>query len=154
MTAIPALNPASPHQLSNTQENLRQYVSAQIRQLSPERPTRSSMARTAIRQESSQTSSKSTRRTNIDTPTNSEPEIVAPYVDDRTKDWVRRTAQPGALVRSNTDDGPVISRLLVTERPENAQENWELRHGYDELYNSAGFLAQLSAVSNAMINAL
>lgn len=148
MTAIPAPNPDSPHQLSNTQENLRQYVSAQIQQLSPERSPRASMARTAIRQDSSQTSSKSGRRTNIDTPTNSEPENAVPNVDDRTNDWVRRTAQAGALVRSNTDTGPGMSRLLVTERPQNAQENWELRHGYDELYNSAAYLAQLSAVSN------
>ncbi|KAL9578380.1 MAG: hypothetical protein Q9203_007117 [Teloschistes exilis] len=142
MTAIPAPNPASPHQLSNTQENLRQYFAAQIQQLPPERSPRPSMARTVIRQDSNQTSSKSTRRTNIDTPTNSEPENAVPYVDDRTNDWVRKT---GALVRSNTDAGPAMNHLLVTEKPENTQESWELRHGYDELYNSAGYLAQLSA---------
>lgn len=151
MTAISAPNPASPHQLSNTQENLRQYFTAQIQQLSPEPSPRPSMARIVIRQDSNQTSSKSTRRTNIDTPTNSEPENAVPYVDDRTNDWVRQT---GALVRSNTDVGPGMSRLLETERPENAQEHWELRHGYDELYNSAGYLAQLSAVSNIILNAL
>ncbi|KAL8684207.1 MAG: hypothetical protein Q9218_008380, partial [Villophora microphyllina] len=146
MTAVTAPQPPLPHQLSNNQENLRQYVSAQIRQLSPERPSRSSMARTSVRQESSQSSSKPIRRVNTEAPiTSGEAENVVPFVDDRTKDWVRQTAKPAALVRSNTDAGPGMSRLLVSEKPENAREDWELRHGYDELYNSTGFLAQLSA---------
>lgn len=57
-----------------------------------------------------------------------------------------RGGKPGALVRSNTDVGP--RRPLVSQQPEPAEDNWELRHGWDEQYNSAEYLSTLTAVSD------
>lgn len=47
----------------------------------------------------------------------------------------------GQLVRANTDHGP---RGPKDEGPE---ENWELRHGWEDEYNSNEILAKLSTVS-------
>ncbi|KAL8902868.1 MAG: hypothetical protein Q9207_004317 [Kuettlingeria erythrocarpa] len=54
-----------------------------------------------------------------------------------------RGAKIGALVRSNTDVGP--RRPLVSQNPEPAEDNWELRHGWDEQYNSAEYLSTLTS---------
>ena len=54
------------------------------------------------------------------------------------------TAKPRALLRSNTD--VVRSRQLLPENPDPTEE-WEMRHGYDEQYNSTKYLEHLSSVS-------
>ncbi len=54
--------------------------------------------------------------------------------------------RPG-LVRANTDYGPRnASPSPVSHQPKD-DEHWELRHGYEEQYNSEEYLQSLSSVS-------
>lgn len=149
VTSSPSALP--PHHPPNHHENLHQYLSAQIRQLSPER-SRASMGRTLVRQDNAQAvdpSQKSIRRTATEAPGRSVPNgIPAPEHDEigTTTHGGDRVARPGTLVRSNTDVGP--RRRSSSDNPEPAEDNWELRHGYDEQYNSAEYLNQLRSVSD------
>lgn len=60
------------------------------------------------------------------------------------------TAQVGArgqLVRANTDHGP--RRQSPAKDPSGQEEeNWELRHGWEDQYNSNEYLSLLSSVSD------
>ncbi len=57
---------------------------------------------------------------------------------------VRPTAQ---LVRANTDYGPRREQQSVVKRDAGPEENWELRHGWEDQYNSTEYLGLLSSVS-------
>ena len=48
------------------------------------------------------------------------------------------------LLRANTDYGP--RRQSPSTRPKVAEENWELRHGWEDQYNSSEYLGLLSSV--------
>ena len=48
------------------------------------------------------------------------------------------------LVRANTDYGP--RRQSPSTRPDIVEENWELRHGWEDQYNSSEYLKLLSSV--------
>lgn len=51
----------------------------------------------------------------------------------------------GQLLRANTDIGP--RRESHASRPNVTEENWELRHGWEDQYNSSEYLGLLSSVS-------
>lgn len=51
----------------------------------------------------------------------------------------------GQLVRANTDLGPRSQSPLPGR--EGAEDNWELRHGWEDQYNSSEFLGLLTSVS-------
>ena len=60
----------------------------------------------------------------------------------------RGTRPRAQLQRANTDHGP---RALPPSREDQvAAENWELRHGWEDEYNSNEILAKLSTVSAAI----
>ena len=48
------------------------------------------------------------------------------------------------LLRANTDYGP--RRQSPSTGPKVAEENWELRHGWEDQYNSSEYLGLLSSV--------
>ncbi|KAL8708095.1 MAG: hypothetical protein Q9220_006948 [cf. Caloplaca sp. 1 TL-2023] len=132
-------------------ENYQQYVSAQIRHLSPQSHLRKAMARNSLRQEND---SQSVERFTQDSRSNSSSATlkgnapngirVAESTEDlRTFNEDDGSTKPGALVRSNTDLGP--RHPLLQERPLMSEESWELRHGYEEQHNSVEFLGQLSS---------
>ena len=50
------------------------------------------------------------------------------------------------LLRASTDYGP--RRQSPSKRPGIAEENWELRHGWEDQYNSHEYLWLLSSVCN------
>lgn len=50
----------------------------------------------------------------------------------------------GQLVRANTDYGP--RRQSQSQEAQVAEENWELRHGWEDQYNSSEYLGLLSSV--------
>ncbi|KAL8937813.1 MAG: hypothetical protein Q9216_004244 [Gyalolechia sp. 2 TL-2023] len=150
MIAVTSSPSASPHHPPfNQHENVHQYVSAQIRQLSPERFGRSSMGRTSVRQDSAQPADsnlKPIRRVLTAVPgrlaANGIPDVEHDEIGATTGGDNRRP-RPGALTRSNTDLGP--KRPNVPDEPGPTDDNWELRHGYDEQYNSLEYLGQLRA---------
>lgn len=151
MIAITSPPSNLPHQSSNHHENLHRYVSAQIRQLSPERSSRASMARTAQRQGNAQgvENQRPIRRVATEVPGRPMPNGVSAAEHDDIGTTVNggdQSAKPGALVRFSTDLGP--RRRSVPDRPDSAEDNWVLRHGWDEQYNSAEYLSQLTAVSD------
>lgn len=49
------------------------------------------------------------------------------------------------LTRANTDYGP--RRQLSVPKHDVVEENWELRHGWEDQYNSSEYLKLLSSVS-------
>ncbi|KAI4175158.1 MAG: hypothetical protein LQ343_001919 [Gyalolechia ehrenbergii] len=147
VTSPPSLPP--PHHPPNKHENVHQYVNAQIRQLSPERFGRLSMGKTSVRQDSAQPADpnlKPIRRTATAAPgrlaANGIPEIEHDEIGVTTGGDSRRP-RPGALARSNTDVG--LKRSTLPDEPAPTEDNWELRHGYDEQYNSLEYLGQLRA---------
>lgn len=156
VTSPPSLPP--PHHPPNKHENVHQYVNAQIRQLSPERFGRLSMGKTSVRQDSAQPADpnlKPIRRTATAAPgrlaANGIPEIEHDEIGVTTGGDSRRP-RPGALARSNTDVG--LKRSTLPDEPAPTEDNWELRHGYDEQYNSLEYLGQLRAVSDIYPRAL
>ncbi|MCJ1469945.1 hypothetical protein MMC07_008589 [Pseudocyphellaria aurata] len=63
---------------------------------------------------------------------------------DSSLDQDPHGARPkGQLQRANTDVGP--RRESPAPRPNTTQENWELRHGWDDQYNSSEYLNTLSS---------
>ncbi|KAL8949851.1 MAG: hypothetical protein Q9222_004068 [Ikaeria aurantiellina] len=130
-------------------ENYQQYVSAQIRHLSPQSHLRKTMARNSSRQENGQP----VERFYQDTRNSPSTATLRPNVPNgvratestetlRTLTGDDSNPKPGALVRSNTDVGP--RRSLPPDKPA-VEDNWELRHGYEEQHNSVEFLGQLSS---------
>ena len=152
MLAVDSHPTTLPSNPPNHHDNLHEYVSAQIRQLSPDRSSRTTMGRTVNRQGSTRAvepNQKPIRRTATEAPGRPLPNGIAIAGHDEigaTANGDDRAARPGALGRSNTDIGP--RRPSLSEKPEPAQDTWELRHGYDEQYNSAEYLSQLRSVSN------
>ncbi|KAL8704231.1 MAG: hypothetical protein Q9201_002608 [Fulgogasparrea decipioides] len=145
MTAVAPSSSTFPHQLSGNEENLRQYISAQIQQLSPERSSRISMTRTSVRQQDSQATLKPVRRVNTEVAVSSNPNAVSTN-EDQIENDDDQAVKPGPLLRSNTDVGP--RRRVLHDKPEwHPEDVWELRHGYEEQYNSTDYLGQLSSVS-------
>ena len=56
------------------------------------------------------------------------------------------SSRPG-LVRANTDLGPRGSSPQAPSAPKpDDEENWQLRHGYEDEYNSEEYLAVLNSV--------
>lgn len=155
MLAVTSPSSTFPYPSTNNHANLHQYVSAQIRQLSPDRSAKASMGgKTYLRHDSaqpvepSQTSQRPIRRVATEAPGRSTPNGVSATDRDDIRVTVNgdhRSTKPGPLVRSNTDLAP--RRADLPNRPEPAEDRWELRHGWDEQYNSAEYLGQLRAVS-------
>ncbi|KAL8971998.1 MAG: hypothetical protein Q9197_002991 [Variospora fuerteventurae] len=153
MLAVTSPSSTFPYLSTNNHANLHQYVSAQIRQLSPDRSAKASMGgKTYLRHDSaqavepSQTSQRPIRRVATEAPARSTPNRVSTTDPDDigvTVNGDHRTTKPGPLVRSNTDRAP--RRADLPNRPEPAEDRWELRHGWDEQYNSAEYLGQLRA---------
>ncbi|KAL8963144.1 MAG: hypothetical protein Q9193_000561 [Seirophora villosa] len=141
-------SPTLPYPSSNNHRNLHQYLSAQIRQLSPERSGKASMGgKTHVRQDNAQAvepSQRPIRRVATEAPARSTPNGVSTPDRDAigtTLNGDDRTTKPAPLVRSNSDFGPRRSDL--PDRREPAEDSWELRHGWDEQYNSPEYLAEL-----------
>lgn len=68
---------------------------------------------------------------------------------DRAFAMAAQTAAQGArgqLIRANTDDGP-RRQPPAKNSNEVEEENWELRHGWEDQYNSNEYLSLLSSVS-------
>ena len=142
MLALAQPTPRHPNQYYPDSENVRQYFSAQIRQLSPERPSKATIGQSHVRRSNLQPIEKPIRRSASTVTGRSIPNLAP---DDDTTPTIRGdVAQPRALLRSNTDI--VTRRPSLTERPDPTEE-WEMRHGYDEQYNSTQYLEQLSSVS-------
>ncbi|KAL8913559.1 MAG: hypothetical protein Q9171_001642 [Xanthocarpia ochracea] len=146
MLALARPTPRLPNQYYPDDENVRQYVSAQIRQLSPDRSSRAAMGKTSMRQNISysvEPIDKSIRRSASTVTGKSTPNAASPTEpDDPTSTTSGATAKPRALQRSNTDVGP--RRQSSPEKPDITEE-WEMRHGYDEQYNSTKYLEHLSS---------
>ena len=151
MLALARPTPRLPNQYYPDDENVRQYVSAQIRQLSPDRSSRAAMGKTSMRQNISysvEPVEKSIRRSASTVAGKSTPDAAsATEPDDPTSTTSGATTKPRALQRSNTDVGP--RRQSSPEKPDITEE-WEMRHGYDEQYNSTKYLEHLSSVSAFM----
>ncbi|KAL8801190.1 MAG: hypothetical protein Q9182_004639 [Xanthomendoza sp. 2 TL-2023] len=149
MLALARPTPRLPNQYLPTDENVRQYVSAQIRQLSPDRSLKAAMGKTSMRQSTSQTvepNHQAIRRSASTVTGKSHPTDPAPASerdDPASTTTGGETGKPGALVRSNTDLGP--RRESLPEKPKVTAEDWEIRHGYDEQYNSSKYLEHLSS---------
>ncbi|KAL8838292.1 MAG: hypothetical protein Q9170_002189 [Blastenia crenularia] len=149
MIAVTSPPTALPHHPSNHHGNLHQYLSAQIRQLSPERSSKASMGRTSVRQDHAQAvepNQKPIRRVATELPRRSIPNggLAAEHDEiGATTDGDAREARPGALARSNTDVGP--RRTPSTNTSEPSEDNWELRHGYEEQYSSDKYLDALKS---------
>ncbi|KAL9041805.1 MAG: hypothetical protein Q9180_001039 [Flavoplaca navasiana] len=140
MLALAQPTPRHPNQYYPDSENVRQYFSAQIRQLSPERSSKATIGQSPVRRSSLQPIEKPIRRSASTVTGRSIPNLAP---DDDTTSSIRGdVAQPRALLRSNTDI--VTRRPSLTERPDPTEE-WEMRHGYDEQYNSTQYLEQLSS---------
>ena len=65
---------------------------------------------------------------------------------------VGASARPRALIqRANTDNN--VGRRQTTASSESVEENWEMRHGWEDQYTSSEYLGLLSSVSlSATIN--
>ena len=142
MLTLAQPTPRLPNQYYPDSENVRQYFSAQIRQLSPERSLRATIGQSPVRRSGLQPSEKPMRRS-ASTVTGKSTTNPA-SAGDTTSATQAGTTKTGALLRSNTD---VVSRQQsLPERPDPTEE-WEMRHGYDEQYNSTKYLEHLSSVS-------
>lgn len=141
MLALAQPTPRLPNQYYPDNENVRQYFSAQIRQLSPERSLRAVRGQSPVRRSSVQPIEKPIRRS---ASTVTGKSTLNAASDDDTSSTIKGdTAKPPALLRSNTD--VVRRRQPLPERPDPTEE-WEMRHGYDEQYNSTKYLEHLSSV--------
>lgn len=145
-------SPTLPYPSSNNHRNLHQYLSAQIRQLSPERSAKASMGgKTHVRQDNAQAvepNQRPIRRVATEAPARSTPNGVSTPDRDAIGTTLHgddRSTKPAPLVRSNSDFGP--RRPDLPDRREPAEDSWELRHGWDEKYNSPEYLAELRSVS-------
>ncbi|KAL8689895.1 MAG: hypothetical protein Q9224_004535, partial [Gallowayella concinna] len=148
MLALARPTPRLPNQYLPNDENVRQYVSAQIRQLSPDPSLKAAMGKTSLRQSSSQSAEPNHHaiRRSASTVTgksNNTSGAPASEHDGTASTTTEETGKPGALVRSNTDVGP--RRQSLSEKPEVGADDWEIRHGYDEQYNSSKYLEHLSS---------
>ena len=77
------------------------------------------------------------RRTQLETNGGSDPPQVATLREPSTRPRVQ-------LQRANTDHGPQGRSSPGTSQA--AEENWELRHGWEDQYNSSEYLGLLSSV--------
>ena len=69
----------------------------------------------------------------------------APPLISRTGTMAMVTQRPRKqLFRATTDLGP---RQASPSRPSSDEEDWELRHGWEEQYNSEEYLTILNSVS-------
>ena len=63
-----------------------------------------------------------------------------------TTQTAAQTGARGQLMRANTDYGP--RRQFPAKKSNGVEEdNWELRHGWEDQYNSNEYLSLLSSVS-------
>ena len=148
MTAV-ASPPSAMLQQPSNHENLRQFVSDQIRQLSPERSGRQS-GRSAVRRRGNSQPVEPTQKPFREAAVEAAA-VAAKLQRSKVKEQngapkeksgqSDQDGKPNALARSKTD--------LDTKRTEDqpTEENWEVRHGYQEQYDSSEFLGALSAVS-------
>ncbi|KAL8778808.1 MAG: hypothetical protein Q9213_007243, partial [Squamulea squamosa] len=145
MLALATPTPRLSNQYYPNDENIRGYVSAQIRQLSPERSSRVAMGKPLVRQNSGhnvEPTERSIRRSASTVTGRSIPGADSTSGhDDVASTASGDTAKPKALVRSNTDLGP--RRQSLSGKPDFTEE--EMRHGYEEQYNSTKYLEHLSS---------
>lgn len=71
-----------------------------------------------------------------------------PSTGDSDQSQDASTVRPNTqLARANTDNGP--RRQSSVTKHDAAEENWELRHGWEDQYNSTEYLGLLSSVSDS-----
>ena len=157
MTAVLSSQLGTIQQPSN-HENLSDYVHPHLRQPLPQ-PSTHSASSTALHQGVIAHENGRRRRPNERSVTLADPrQLAKPRPDlaqlDRpvqtpTELPVRQDshgARPkGQLLRASTDIGS--QRESLTPKSDITEENWELRHGWEDQYNSSEYLGLLSSVS-------
>lgn len=159
MTAVASPQPERLAQRPE-RENLTNYVSAQFRQPLVQHPRQAQSSGTSLRQEpppprqgqERQRADLSGRRTNSRNSLSSKSSRGknaqrTPSSGQSDEGHDAASARPNVqLVRANTDYGPRRhSSVIKQDVPE---ENWELRHGWEDQYNSTEYLGLLSSVSS------
>lgn len=155
MTAIASLQPADLSERPK-KENFSDYVSTQLHQPFAQ-PPRHAVSSVTLRQDSvAQDHSRGRRRTdrnvaNTGSLIQSRSDIQQGGQDTtatgqsiKGRDTALAKSKP-QLLRANTDHGPRRQSPLLTH--DVAEENWELRHGWEDQYNSSEYLGLLSSVS-------
>jgi hypothetical protein len=159
MTAVASPQPERLPQKPE-QDNLLAYVNSQFRQ--PAQSTRHAQSSTSLRQELPSNRGQERRRAELSVTRSSSKNSVNAKSDraqmgqrppsaEQSEDNQEIAAnRPNAqLVRANTDCAPRRhSPVIKRDLPE---ENWELRHGWEDQYNSTEYLGLLSSVSLSLL---
>lgn len=155
MTAVASSQLGTIQQTSN-HENLSDYVNPQLRQPLPQ-PSSQSVNNTAlhvIAQENGRRRRLNERPvTQVDSRHLAKPRSDLVQVDQPvqtpSESPVRQDSHgsrpKGQLLRASTDLGP--ARESLSSKRDVTEENWELRHGWEDQYNSSEYLGLLSSVS-------
>lgn len=158
MTAVASPQPERLPQKPD-HDNLIEYVNSQFRQPPAQtQTTRHAQSSTPLRQELPSSRGQERRRAELSVSRSSSKNSVSAKSERAQKG--QRTPSSGQsdenqeiaadrpnaqLVRANTDYGPRRhSSVIKRDVPE---ENWELRHGWEDQYNSTEYLGLLSSVS-------
>ena len=155
-TTVLSLQPA-PTLPANNHENAAPYVNGYVRHDSPEPSHRSTHSASSGEGLSMRDTSHDRNRSPLP-PARSKTQVEAngapasrrSAVANGVKGDSRSKRPRGQLQRANTDYGP-----RARSPPKNnqvAEENWELRHGWEDEYNSDEILAKLSTVSAVILS--
>ena len=79
--------------------------------------------------------------------------VNSPLNGDRPQHLVRQSSgkqiphRPRAALQLNNGDISLDNTIGPNEQEEDAQDNWQMRHGWEDQYNSEEYLSLLSSVS-------
>ena len=135
-------------------ENTAPYTNSVVQQDSPERPSR--LAHSESSGELLTISKTNGNQAGFSTPARSQTSVepngasarrantMVGFVDERTNEAGASDRPKSQLLRANTDIN--VKRRSPSAGRGPSEENWEMRHGWEDQYNSSEYLGLLSSV--------